>query len=168
VTAHFVTQDPAKRSVQYIKFGDILNKWEMEACRRNRTSKKSSWREAMNIIWENHWTKREEEINEKYKAALPKFQKLDAKGKLITFQNWSGKSIRQLAKEVDHFEAYEIFYSELSSFSHIDIHLADQFLKVKADGPVWTQRADDHQVGDVFRYSITFMTCFLDLMADQF
>ena len=90
------------------------------------------------------------------------------KGKPHAFRNWSGKSIREMAIEVAHAEAYDIFYAELSSFAHVDVSLADRFLRIKNGGPKWTQRAQDFDVANVFRHAASFLTCYLELFGKQF
>ena len=72
-----------------------------------------------------------------------------------------------MAVEVDHVEAYDIFYSELLSFTHVDVYLANRFLRVRADGPVWSQRADEGDVGNVFRHAACVLTCHLELFSRQ-
>lgn len=58
VTAHYITLDPIPRSHQYIEFESILNKRQMEAWRKHRSSKKANWREAMEIAWQDGWALR--------------------------------------------------------------------------------------------------------------
>jgi hypothetical protein len=82
--------------------------------------------------------------------------------------NWSGKSLRQMAVDVHHEEAYDIFYADLSSFAHADVRLADRFLRTTGPELAWSQRASDVDVGFVFRYAAIFLTCFLELFGQQF
>ncbi|MFC1601628.1 DUF5677 domain-containing protein [Candidatus Sumerlaeota bacterium] len=168
VTAHYITQSPADRARQYIAFGAVLKKREMEACRKHCKSSAPSWREAMGLIWDNHWASLETEVNEKFAAVQPQFERVTRKGKTLDFASWSGKSIRQMAEDVDHAEAYDVFYSELSSFAHVNVRLADRFLQVRQDGLAWSQRTDEYDFGNVFRHSASFLTCFLELFATQF
>ncbi len=170
VTAHYITQVPADRARQYIEFGHVLNKRKMDACSKHRESKDPQWREAMALVWENHWASQERDVIEKFNAVTPQFTRTrrNRKEKPEISQNWSGKSIRQMALDVDHVEAYDIFYTALSSFTHVDVHLADRFLQHRADGPVWSQQAEEGDVGNVFRYAASFMTCYLKLFSRQF
>ena len=168
VIAHYITQDPVKRSRQYIQFERVLDKREMDACDKHRSSSDPQWREAMNIIWQKHWSSSQTIINTKYKAVQQRYETITKKGKALPFQNWSGKSIRQMAIEVDHKEAYDIFYAELSSFTHVDVRLANRFLRIRPNGLTWTQRVISFDVGNVFRYAAIFLTCFLELYANQF
>jgi hypothetical protein len=77
-----------------------------------------------------------------------------------------------MAKEVDHVEAYDIFYADLSSFAHVNVMLANRFLRLKGlvdgDGPGWSQRANEYDVANTFRYAATFLTCFLELFGKTF
>lgn len=172
VTAHYITQAPTDRAHQYIEFGHILNKRQMDACSKHRESKHPQWREAMNLVWENHWAPQERDINKKFNAVAPQFTRtrthIIRKEKQTISQNWSGKTIRQMALEVDHAEAYDIFYAELSSFTHVDVHLADRFLQNHTDGPTWSPRAEEYDVGNVFRHAASFLTCYLRLFGRQF
>ncbi|MGD0830922.1 MAG: DUF5677 domain-containing protein [Terracidiphilus sp.] len=167
VTAHYITKSPAECVHQYIDFTAILNKKEMDACNKHRNSKKPGWQEPMESLWQNYWANRESEIERKYKIAIPQFTRTDKKGKNSVFQNWSGKTIHQMASEVDHTEAYDVFYSELSSFAHADVRLADRYLQCRPDGPVWSQKAREFDVGNVFRHAANFLTCHLELFGKQ-
>lgn len=168
VTAHYITQRPKEHARLYIEFSAVLNKRKMDACSKHRNSTNPSWQEAMSLLWQNHWASRENEVNKKFKAVVSKFTNRNTKGRESPLNNWSGKSIRQMAKEVNHEEAYDIFYAELSSFTHADVHLADRFLKYDSDGPIWSQRADESDVGNIFRHAASFLTCFLELFGNQF
>ncbi len=168
VTAHYITKKPKERAKQYIDFGQVLKKRRMDACAKHRNSSDSTWREAMSLIWENHWKSQEDSINRKYKDVLSRFTHRKRKKKQNFFQNWSGKSIRTMAEEVDHTEAYDIFYADLSSFAHIDVRLADRFLQTRPDGFVWSQHAEEVDVANVFRYAAFFLTCYMNLFGRQF
>lgn len=168
VTAHYVSQAPADRARQYIDFGAVLNKRQMDACLEHRNSKDPQWRESMSLLWQHHWEPRRPDISKKFDAVAPQFTRKVRDGKTMVWRNWSGVSLRQMAIAVDHVEAYDIFYSELSSFTHVDVHLADRFLQRRPDGPVWSQRAEEGDVGNVFRYAASFLTCYLELFGRQF
>ena len=168
VTAHYITKDPSSRARQYIEFGRVINKRHMDACSKHQHSQDSQWREAMDYVWQNRWASQERVINERFNAVAPRFTRSGQKGKRKTSQNWSGKTLREMAIEVNHAEAYDIFYAELSSFCHVDVHLADRFLQHRPDGPIWSQRAERMDVADVFRYASFFLTCYLKLFGSQF
>lgn len=168
VTAHYITKSPREHARQYVDFGAVLNKRSLDACCVHRNSSDPQWREAMSLVWENHWLPRETDIKSKFNSVAHQFIRTYRKGKKTVFKNWSGKPLRQMAMEVNHSEAYDIFYADLSSFTHVDVHLADRFLKNRADGPVWSQRAEEYDVGNVFKYAASFMTCYLKLFGEQF
>lgn len=168
VAAHYITIAPAERARQYIEFGAVLNKNKMDACLKHKQSTKPDWREAMSLLWQHNWGPREAAVVKAFEAVATKFTRKNRDGKEMKFRNWSGKDIRQMAVEVDHVEAYDIFYSELSSFTHVDVHLANRFLRVRPDGPVWSQRAEEGDVGNVFRHAASFLTCYLELFSRQF
>lgn len=168
VAAHYITIAPAERARQYIEFGAVLNKHKMDACLKHRESMKPDWREATSLLWRQHWAPREAAVVNAFNAVAAKFTRTNRDGKEITFRNWSGKDIRQMAVEVDHVEAYDIFYSELSSFTHSDVDLANRYLRLRHDGPGWSQRAEEGDVGNVFRHAASFLTCYLELFGRQF
>lgn len=163
VTAHYITKKPTELSRLYIDFGNVLKKYEMDACAKHRGSSNPQWREAMDLVWRNHWASREVETMKKFNAVSHLFTHKSGK----IFKNWSGKNIRQMASEVDHVEAYDIFYSELSSFAHADIHLADHFLQRRPEGWMWSQQSDEVDVGGVFRHAANFLTCYMKLFSRQ-
>lgn len=167
VTAHYISADPAARSRRYIGFEHVIRKNTLEAIERHRASPKSSWREAMQMMYTMEYAPLKTKIEADYDSVRSTFE--DAKGKRAN--SWSGKSIYAMAKEVDHLEAYELFYADLSAFTHVNVMMANRFLRLdglRTDGPVWTQRADEFDVGSVFRYAATFLTCFLELFGKQF
>ncbi len=168
VTAHYISQSPADRARQYIDFGKVLTRREMQACNKHRNSKHSDWREGMDLLWRNYWEPRQSDIEKKYDSVAPQFTRKKRDGSTEVWRSWSGKQICQMAAEVDHAEAYDIFYSELSSFAHGDVHLADRFLQHRPDGPVWSQRAEEGDVGNVFRHAARFLTCYLELFGRMF
>jgi hypothetical protein len=168
VTAHYITKAPKELSLQYIKFCAVLNKRKMEACSKHRKSNNASWREGMELEWQHNWASRENEVQKKFDAILPLFTRKENPRKGELFENWSGKSIRKMASEVDHVESYDVFYSELSSFSHANVHLVDRFLQSRPDGPIWSQRSNEFDVGNVFRHAATFLTCNMKLFGQQF
>lgn len=168
VTAHYITQNPRELARRYVDYGAVLNKHRLDACIAHRKSSNPQWRDAMDLVWQNHWLPRHTAVNEKFDAVVNQFVRTNRKGKKTISTNWSGKTLRQMAEEVNHAEAYDIFYAELSSFTHVDVHLADRFLKVQTGSPEWSQRADEFDVGNVFRYAATFLTCYLELFGEQF
>jgi len=168
VTAHYITKAPTELARQYIDFGAVLNKRRMDACKTHRRSKNPQWREVMDLVWQDEWSPRENDVLARFAAVAGQFTHRNKGLKKTVFQNWTGKSLRQMAIEVDHVEAYDIFYAELSSFAHVDVHLADRFLQLRPEGPVWSQRAREFDVGNVFRRGAEFLTCYLKLFGEQF
>jgi len=122
----------------------------------------------MDFDWDNHWAALETEITGRYASIRHKFETTTKSGKKAPFSNWSGKSIRQMAEEVDHIEAYDMYYSQLSSFTHGDVHLADRFLTRGDDGVYWSVKTNEVEVGSVFRYAAVFLSCMLKFMAREF
>jgi hypothetical protein len=168
VTAHYIAQDPVLRSRRYIDFEHVLRKTTLEAVERHRVSGQASWREAMQLTYSHEYAPRKARIDAEYSRVRSQFE--DKKGKRAN--GWSGKSIYAMAKEVNHLEAYDIFYADLSSFAHVNVRLANRFLRtrgvVDGNGPSWSQRSDETDVAFVFRYAAIFLTCFLELLGKEF
>jgi len=168
VNAHYIAQDPVERSRRFVDFEAVLEKRQMDRWERHRASTDPGWREAMDIAWSNEWLPRKPEIERKFAVVQGQYQRSSSKGKVRSFANWSGKSLRELAVLVNHEEAYDVFYSDLSSFAHVDVRLANRFLRIKPDGLSWTQRAQQPDVGGVIRYAAIFLDCSLRLFGEVF
>jgi hypothetical protein len=168
VTAHYITKSPAERARQYIEFDAVLNKRRMDACLKHRKSGNAGWREGMELEWQNIWSARETAVRKKFDAVCSQFTRKENPRKGEIFDNWSGKSIRKMAEDVDHIESYDVFYGELSSFTHANVHLADRFLQGQPDSPIWSRRANYFDVANVFRHAAIFLTCFMKLFGQQF
>ena len=168
VTAHYISQQPRERARQYILFERVLNKREMDTCARHRASKNPQWREAMDLIWQHRWSSKERDVNADYGDVRHEFEAAGKNGKKIPFRNWSGKSIRQMSVDVDHEEAYDVFYAELSSFAHGDVRLANRFLRLSGNDMSWSHRATEGDAGKVFRHAAAFLTCYLEFFGREF
>lgn len=163
INAHYISRSPAERARQYIDYKHIVDKKELDAFRKHRDTNKPIWREFINFELENKFS--ETNINERYNKVSKKFQRKDNKG---NYNNWAGISIKDMAGKVDHEIEYDLFYSELSSYTHCDVRLADQFLHATNSGIIWSQKAKPYDVGCVLRYAATFLSCFLTLYGQQF
>lgn len=168
VTAHYIAQSPIERSQQYINFEHVLNKRKMDAYDKHRNSNDPQWRETMDFAWQEYGESKQAKINKEYEAIRHSFEAVNNRGKAIPFQNWAGMSIRQMAIEVNHEEAYDVMYTELSSYTHVDVRLANKFLRFEQNGLSWSQGSREFDIGNVFRHAATFYTCFLELFATQF
>jgi len=168
VTAHYISQQPSDRAHQYILFERVLDKHAMDACAKHRGSKNANWGQAMDLLWRNGWAHREREVNAKHDEVRRRFETSGKGNKAAPFRNWSGKSIRRMAVEVNHEEAYDVFYAELSSFAHADVRLANRFLRLSPDGMSWSGRAREFDAGNVFRHAASFLACCLELFGRQF
>jgi len=167
VTAHYIAQAPIERSRRYIEFEHVIQKNALEAIERHRKSGNSSWREGMELLYKNEYGARKNKIDSDYASVRSQFE--NKNGKRAT--SWSGKSIYAMAKDVNHVEAYDVFYAELSSFAHVNVMLANRFLRLQGwegDGPLWSQRANEFDVAHVFQHAATFLTCFLELFGKEF
>jgi len=168
VNAHYLTLEKTNRSHQYIEYIHILRKNELEAIIKHKDTDRDGWREYLQLWFKQDWENRTEKINQKYNEVKTFFEEKSNRGRKRIAQNWSGKSIRQMAKEVDHELEYDISYARLSSFVHANIKMADRFLKADSSGPFWTLKSEDYEVGFVFDYSATFFDCFLRLFGNEF
>ena len=106
--------------------------------------------------------------NERYAEVQHRFASLKEGRSPKPFRNWSGKTIREMAVAVQHEEAYDVFYSELSSFAHIDVRVANRFLRLAPGEISWSQRSREFDVGNVFRHASSFLTCYLEFFGRQF
>ncbi len=168
VTAHYISQSPKDRSSQYIEYECVLEKKTMDVYMKHQSSNKPGWSEPLLIMWKDYWVGKQTSINTQYEKIRTKFEKIGKKGNTMPYTNWSGLSIHQMAIKVDHEEAYDVFYSDMSSFTHVDVRLANRYLRIEPDGIVWTQKTNEFEIGKVFRYAATFLDCFLDLFNTQF
>ena len=161
VAAHYIGQDPEDRALQYIEFGHVLKKRQMDACARHMASANRTWAEGLALEWKDRWASVESRINTEHARIRSRFERRNQGAKPRPFSNWSGKSIRQMAEDVNHAEAYDVFYSDLSSFAHADVRLANRYLQTRTDGPVFSSAAAEYDVGAAFRYAAIFLSCFL-------
>jgi hypothetical protein len=168
ITAHYISQSPLERSLRFIEYSNVLNYNQMQKVKLHRNSPKPTWNESMSLLWEHEYCRREKDIENEFNRVLPMFGSHDHKGRLTLSHNWSGLSIKEMAKRVDHVEAYDVFYSDLSSYTHADVHLADSFLHLSNEGKRWTMRAHEGDFAFTVRYAITFLECFLTLFAAEF
>jgi hypothetical protein len=166
VTAHYISQDSAARARRYIDYEKVIKKQQMDAWGKHRNSKKPDWNEAMEMAWQKEWEPRQDKIKTEFDLVRTHFEGNSKKGQPV--RNWSGKSIRQMAIEVDHEEAYDIFYADLSSFTHGDVRLANRFLHLDSTGMSWSSQARYLDIGGVFRYADIFLSCFLGLFGKEF
>ena len=164
VTAHYLAKAPVERSRRYINFGWVINKQRLDAVNRHRNSSEPSWKEAMTAEYERYWLQRATEVNAAFAKVSSTFKKKN--GSIAT--SWSGKSLKEMATEVGHVEAYDVFYAYLSSFTHMNVKAANRFLRIDPDGPTWTQRATQFDVASIFQHAAIFLTCFLELFGEQF
>ena len=168
IHAHYISKQPSEYSKLYIDFEKITRYNQMMAVQKHVNSNNESWEMGMKFLWNNVWNPIQMQITEEYHSVISCFSKKSKSGKVVPFQNWIGKSTRQMSIEVDHEEAYDLFYSELSSFTHVDVNLANRFLRLNNDGITWTTKANQFDRGNVFRYASTFLTCFLELFGREF
>lgn len=166
INAHYIAADPVARSKRYLDFVHVVNKREMDSCAKHRQSPNPGWREASELAWQQKWADREKTVDAEFRRVSPQFRQGSKNPRICT--SWAGKHIRDMAVEVRHEEAYDIFYTYLSSYAHANIRLADRFLRATPVGPVWTMRAEEFHVGLVFQQSAIFFTCFLELLAREF
>jgi len=164
VNAHYITKDKINLSHQYLEYVHVQRKKELDTINKYKDTKRESWREFLQLWFKHYWESRTEDINIKFNEVKPDFEEKSGQ----VYQNWSGKNIREMAKEVDHELEYDISYSRLSSFVHADTRLADRLLNKDASGPDWTPISEDYEVGFVLDYSGTFFDCFLRLFGNEF
>ena len=161
INAHYISQDPKKRSNQYIQFEHVLKYQLMKNYKELRTIPNSQWKE----IWIHQWSDQEPEINNRFSQVKSMFT--HKTGKKSIFRKWSDLSLWKMAEEVNHSEAYMTMYEELCSYSHADVNLANKYIRLNPTGITWTQKSKYIERANVFRYVATFLTCFLELYGKQ-
>lgn len=160
VTAHYIAIAPDQRAEEYLGYQAVLAKRRMEACRKHRASVNPSWRDGMAYEWEHYWASREASIDNAYAQVRARYERTSATGAPHQFTNWSGLSLRKMAEALNHTEAYDVFYSELCSFAHVDVRLAAHYATPTALG-------QEVGLGFVLRYAAIFLTCYLTFYAGQ-
>jgi hypothetical protein len=168
INAHYISNDRAARANKYIEFGRVIKKRELDVITKHMNTARSDWHQLLELWYQNQWIEQEKEINDQFNAVKNQFEVTSKRGRKSLSQNWSGKNIREMAREVNHEIEYDVFYAKLSSFVHADIRLADQFLRVHPTGPLWTQKIGGDEIGFVFSYAATFFDCFLKLFGTEF
>ncbi len=169
INARYIARDPQRRARQYIDYERITRKKQLDAFEKHGQTTDPIWQEFVGVALERELRPQAAEINQKYQAVISRFERVGGKQKKKScFSNWSGKTIREMALEVDHEVEYDVFYSMLSSFTHADVSLANRFLRVDPAGPFWSQRANDFDVANVFRFAAIFNSCFLGLFGSEF
>jgi PAS domain-containing protein len=164
VNAHYITKDKINLSHQYIEYVHVLRKKELDTIMKYKDTNRKSWREFLQLWFRHYWESRTEDINNKFNEVKPDFEEMSGR----EFQSWSGKNIREMAREVDHELEYDISYSKLSSFVRADSRLADRVLKKESSGSIRALKKEDYEVGFVLEYSATFFDCFLRLFGNEF
>jgi hypothetical protein len=168
VTAHFISQQPIERAQRFIDFHDVLRYNHMLAVKQHRSSSKPSWNESLNFLWEQEYAENESQIVENFERVKMSFMQEGQNRKTKAIRNWSGLTLKEMARAVDHVEAYDVFYSDLSSYTHADVHLADSFLKIGDSDRSWSMKAHEGDFAFVVQYALSFFECFLTLFGSQF
>lgn len=168
ITARYIAQDPVHRSRQYTQYERVIDKKRVDAFLKHRNTQHEVWHEYIDIALTNDPSLDATKIDARYKPVENLFHRTAKSGKRIPFRSWSGKSIREMAVEIDHEIEYDIFYSELSLFAHTNVPLANRFLRIRSDGLSWSQKSTEFDVGNVFRHAAIFFSCFLRLFGEEF
>jgi hypothetical protein len=167
INARYISKEPKTRSKQYIEYDKIIKKKKLDNFRKHRGTNDSSWHEFINSALVYELEPRMETTEDEYKKVESQYMH-SRNGRKIPFENWAGKKIRDMAIEVNHEIEYDLLYSELSSFVHTNVRLADQFLRNDTLGLYWSQRPSEFHLGNVFRCATTFFSCFLGLFGNEF
>jgi hypothetical protein len=165
IESHYISKDPKTRAEAYIDYGAILNYKKYKRLAEYKDSEDELIR-----FWIQKQLKEfnSKKVEESFGKMKTKFEYKDKNGKRKLFQNWSGKSLKEKAKEVDHEIEYDHYYTNFSNFTHANIKLADRFLKFDKTSPYWSMKADDADVGFIFLYASELFACFLTLVSKKF
>lgn len=168
ITALYISKEPRQRALAFIEYGNIVKEERFRRLLKYKDTNVEPWAAFVNLVLSEEYYPKQDKIEAGLKKVKPMFEFVTKAGKKKMFTNWANKSMREMAIEVNHEIEYDIFYPELSNFTHNNIHLADLFLTTRDDSPFWTTRADEGNIGYVFGHVATFFSCFLTLMSRQF
>jgi hypothetical protein len=168
ITARYISKEPNARSKKYIDFSNVLRKQEVDAIIKHKDTDRSEWRPSLQLQYKHIWEKQVDDINKNFDKVRSEFEEKSKRGRTHSFQNWSGKSIKEMARDVNQELEYEIEYSKLSSFVHADIRLAGRFLKAKGAEPYWSLKNEEIAVGLVFDRSASYFASFLRFIGNEF
>jgi hypothetical protein len=128
INARYISLEPTKRAEQYINYGKIISKNNLEAIYMHRETNDPAWKEIINYILLNELNDEKRKlINNDFDEVKSSYEYI-RNGKKGYYDYWSGKRIREMAREVNHELEYDLFYKDLSSYTHVNVKLADQFL----------------------------------------
>jgi len=166
INAHYISQDPERRSNEFIDYGNIIDKRKIDKYSKHKNTKKKDWAEFINAILKYDYPNKKEIVHN-YENVKSKFEYTNSKGAKKLFSNWANKSLYKMACEVDHEIEYDFFYSRYSNFVHGNIKLADRFLKIKGDKMWWSGETFEPEVAFAFRDASAVFGCFLSLLGKQ-
>jgi hypothetical protein len=168
VTALYISDEPEKRALSFIEYHNILRMQAFTRLTKLKSANNSQWSTYISTAIEQEYAPNQRTIEAEYARVKPQFEFIDKNGKLRPFSNWANKSLKDIARLVNHEIEYDLFYAELSEFTHSTVHLADLFLKSSHWPPRWSTHADEDNIDIVFAYASEFFSCFLSRMSKEF
>lgn len=167
LTGRYINLEPQKHAQLYVEYDRVIEYKKMNCIYRNLESENPLWRNLLNTIWSS-WNKDKDKIEKNFNDVKHKFGRYNNKNKWILFQNWSGKNISEMAKEVDRKEMYDLFYTTLSNYTHSNAMTLRSTIIVERDKIKSTMQTKKEDIGYVFEYAIIFFTSFLELFGEDF
>jgi hypothetical protein len=168
VTALYISDLPKERAISFIEYHNILRMQAFHRLSKHKDSDKAQLSSYITAILQQEYIPDQKTIEQEYARVKAQFEFTDRNGKLRPFSNWANKSLKEIAQAVNHEIEYDLFYPELSEFTHSTVHLADLFLKSKHWPPQWSTHADEDNIDLVFAYASEFFSCFLSRFAQEF
>jgi len=168
VTALYISDNSKERSISFIEFHNVLRMQAFNRLSKLNNVNNSQWSPFITAVLQQEYIPDQKTIEQEYARVKNQFEFTDRNGKVRVFSKWANKSLKEIAIAVNHEVEYDLFYPELSEFTHSTVHLADLFLRSKQYPPQWTTRSDEKNVDIVFAYASEFFSCFLSRFSKEF
>lgn len=167
VNARYITKNPKEYALKFVEFDRVIEYKYMNAIKKQLKSENKAWSTGLQIAYENNWKEKNTEIENNFKEVESKFTQT-SNGKKRLQYNWSGISIRKMSGEVDLEEMYDIFYSNLSNYTHANVSIIRSILKNNPETIEFSMSPNIRELESVFNYAVIFLTSFLELYGEQF
>lgn len=168
ITALYISDKPKERALSFIDYHNVLRMQAFKRLNKHQSNHNSQWTSYINVVLQHEYIPDQKTIEQEYARVKSQFEFTDKNGKIRPYSNWANKSLKEMAQAVNHEIEYDLFYPELSEFTHSTAHLADLFLKSERWPPKWSTRADEENIEFVFAYAAEFFSCFLSRMSKDF
>lgn len=156
LTAHYISLKPETRVERYISYESIAEYNKVKGLEELKNSSKECYKKIAEEILSQidiH------SINQEYESIKSRYPRKD---------NWSGISIREMAKYTDHEEDYIYYYKFLCGFTHGNIKANLKYIHNEKKEVIIANRTNDIERGHIFNMVSQFYACFIDLLGNEF